>query len=393
VHIKDLLQHRGRLAVTATAAVLPLSLLGVGMASSASTAPKASQLPPIKHVWVIELENQGYNASFGSPKENPYLAVTLPSMGALLKNYYAIGHDSLDNYIAEITGQAPDTATDNDCGVWTKFEPTNKVEKPYGQLVGNGCVYPASVPTLGNQMTDAHLTWAAYLQDMGNVPSRDHTSPTSQGPACGHPNIGKPDPTEGATAADQFADRHEGFMYFKSVIGNRAYCDAHILSFQPLLKDLSKVSTTPNYSWISPNLCMDGHDAPCADGDPGGLAEINGFLNIWIPQIMKSPAYKKNGLIMVTFDEGSTSAACCGETSGKNPSHPNVAEPGMNGPGGGRVGLVALSPFIKPGTVSTHSYNHYSMLRTIEDIFGLAHLGDAQMPQVHSFGADVFTNP
>jgi hypothetical protein len=75
---------------------------------------------------------------------------------------------------------------------------------------------------------------------------------------------------------------------------------------------------------------------------------------------------------------------------GKSPSHPNVAKPGINGPGGGRVGLVALSPFIKPGTVSTVKYNHYSMLRTIEDIFGLSHLGDAAMPQVKSFGSDVF---
>ena len=52
---------------------------------------------------------------------------------------------------------------------------------------------------------------------------------------------------------------------------------------------------------------------------------------------------------------------------------------------------VALSPFIKPGTVSTVDYNHYSMLRTIEDIFGVSHLGDAAMPQVKSFGSDVFT--
>jgi hypothetical protein len=56
-----------------------------------------------------------------------------------------------------------------------------------------------------------------------------------------------------------------------------------------------------------------------------------------------------------------------------------------------RVGGVLLSPFIKPGTVSTVDYNHYSMLRTIEDIFGLSHLGDAAMPQVKSFGTDVFT--
>ena len=181
-------------------------------------------------------------------------------------------------------------------------------------------------------------------------------------------------------------------MYFESVISNQAFCEAHILSFQPLLKDLSKASTTPAFSWLSPNLCMDGHDAPCADGDPGGLTEINGFLQMWVPQILNSPAYKQGGLLLITFDEGSTSAACCGETVGKSPSHPNVAKPGINGPGGGRVGLVVLSPFIKPGTVSTVKYNHYSMLRTIEDIFGLSHLGDAAMPQVKSFGSDVFTN-
>lgn len=84
---------------------------------------------------------------------------------------------------------------------------------------------------------------------------------------------------------------------------------------------------------------------------------------------------------------------CCGETLGKSASHPNVAKPGMNGPGGGRVGAVLLSPFIKPGTVSTVDYNHYSMLRSFEDLFGLSHLGDAAMPQVKSFGPDVYTRP
>lgn len=64
--------------------------------------------------------------------------------------------------------------------------------------------------------------------------------------------------------------------------------------------------------------------------------------------------------------------------------------PGLGGPGGD-VGLVALSPYIKPGTVSGVDYNHYSMLRTIEDIFGLPHLGDAAEPGVRSFGKDVFT--
>jgi phosphatidylinositol-3-phosphatase len=395
VHIGDFLRHRGRLAVAAAA--LPLALAGVGAASASGThaglaggTPHAFKPPAIKHVWVIELENEGFGQSFGNPSVDPYLAKTLPSMGATLKNYFAVGHDSLDNYIAQVTGQAPDTATQNDCGVWKRFTPANVVRKPFHQLAGNGCVYPKSVPTLGNQLSNRGRSWKAYLQDMGNDPNRDHTTMTKQGPACGHTKVGTADPTEGATPADSYAARHEGFMYFESVIGNKSYCDEHILSFQPLLHDLKKVSTTPNFSWISPNLCMDGHDAPCANGDPGGLTEINAFLQIWVPQILKSPAYKANGLIFITFDEGSDSKACCGETLGKTASHPNVAKPGMDGPGGGRVGAVALSPFIKPGTVSTVDYNHYSMLRSVEDLFHVSHLGDAAMPQVKPFGADVY---
>ena len=65
-----------------------------------------------------------------------------------------------------------------------------------------------------------------------------------------------------------------------------------------------------------------------------------------------------------------------------------ISAPGRRG--GGRIGAVLLSPLIRPGTVSTVAYNHYSLLRSIEDIFGLPHLGDAAMPQVRSFGPDVF---
>ena len=373
--------------------ILTLSLSGV-TAAGASTAQAGSTaaLPPIQHVWYIDLENEGSAQTFGDPAADPYLATTLTHMGALVKNYFAVGHDSLDNYIAQISGQAPDIATENDCGVWTPFEPTNHVLEPFDQYIGNGCVYPSPIPTIGTQLSQAGLTWKAYLQDMGNDPARDLTVQTSQGPACGHPQVGQPDATEGAEPADQFADRHEGFMYFQSVTGNAAYCDAHVLSFQPLLKDLSLARTTPNFSFLAPNLCNDGHDAPCANGDPGGLINIDAFLSIWVPIIMASPAYK-DGLIFITFDEGSTSAACCGETSGRTVSHPNSAEPGMNGPGGGRVGAVLISPFIKGGTVSSVDYNHYSALRSIEDLFGLSHLGDAQMPQVKSFGSDVYTTP
>jgi phosphatidylinositol-3-phosphatase len=387
------LVHRSVIAAAAAAAVLPLGLVSASVATAAPAAQRDFKPPAIKHVWIIQLENEGYAATFGNPSADPYLASTLPSMGALLEDYYSIGHNSLDNYIAEVTGQAPDTDTQNDCPTWVRFTPGKRFERPYHQLVGNGCVYPKSVQTLGNQLSAKHLSWAAYMQDMGNNPKRDHTTQTKQGPACGHPKVGQADDTELATKTDQYATRHEGFMYFESVIGSKKYCDAHILSFRPLQQDLKRTKTTPAFSWVTPNLCNDGHDHPCANGDAGGLTQIDSFLETWVPRITSSPAFK-NGLLIITFDEADTtdSSGCCGETAGKSPSHPNVADPGKTGAGGGLIGLVAISPFIKPGTISTVKYNHYSLLRSVEDIFHLSHLGDAAMPQVKTFGKDVYTN-
>ena len=315
------------------AAVLPLILAactsatgrqgpGTGTAAGSGSAAPGG-LRAVRHVWVIELENQGYAQSFGTPSADPYLATTLPRTGALLENYYAIGHSSATNYIAQVSGQAPDIATQIDCRSGHLI-PGQVIAGPYRQFLGEGCVYPAAVQTLGNQLSAAGRSWAAYLQDVGNDPGRDHTVATARGPACGHPATWAIDHTQKAEKGDQYAARHDGFTFFRSVTASQAFCAAHILSFRPL---------------------------------PGDLARA---------------------------------AACCGETSGISPSHPNVPLPGKTGPGGGRIGAVLLSPLIRPGTVSAVPYNHYSLLRSIEDIFGLPHLGDAAMPQARSFGPDVF---
>ena len=392
------MKTRGWLVATALLFVLAALMSTTGrpgpgndMAGKAVAAPGSAAvgLKALRHVWVIELENQGYGQSFGTPSADPYLARTLPRTGALLENYYAVAHSSAANYVAQISGQAPDLGTQSDCPVWTPF-PGDVVAGPYHQILGEGCVYPAAVQTLGNQLSAAGSSWAAYLQDMGDDPARDRTVGTARGPACGHPATWAFDRTHHAEKGDQYAVRHDGFAFFRSVTGNNSFCDTHILSFRPLLTDLAHARTTPAFSLIVPNLCDDGHDSPCVTGAPGGLAQADRFLSQWVPKIMAAPAYRDGGLIVITFDEGSDSSACCGETSGLSSAHPNVLAPGKNGPGGGRVGAVLLSPLIRPGTVSTADYNHYSLLRTVEDIFGLPHLGDAAMPQVKSFGPDVF---
>ena len=147
---------------------------GTGTAGTSAGSAAPGGLRAVRHVWVIELENQGYAQSFGTPSADPYLATTLPRMGALLENYYAIGHSSAANYVAQVSGQAPDIATQIDCPVWIPF-PGHIAAGPYRQVLGEGCVYPAAVQTLGNQLSAAGRSWAAYLQDMGNDPARDHT--------------------------------------------------------------------------------------------------------------------------------------------------------------------------------------------------------------------------
>ena len=148
------------------AAVFPLVLAGcasqgagtgtAGTPAGPGTAASGRHrgLSAVRHVWVIELENQGYQQSFGTPSADPYLARILPRMGALLENYYAIGHASADNYIAEISGQTPSLGTQADCPVWIPF-PGDAVAGPYHQVLGEGCVYPAQVQTLGNQLSGA----------------------------------------------------------------------------------------------------------------------------------------------------------------------------------------------------------------------------------------------
>ena len=341
-------------------------------------APRTYRPPPIKHVFIIVLENQAFETTFGANTEIPYLADTMTKAGAFLRQYYGTGHLSLDNYITMISGLAPNPATQADCGRYVEFVESGMAAG--GQPIGLGCVYPAHVQTIANQLSARHLTWRAYMEDMGNDTTREART-------CGHAVIGQRDATERATPTDQYAAKHNPFVYFHSIIDDTLSCQRNVVPLTALGADLASARRTPSYSFITPNLCHDGHDRPCKSGEPGGLVSANEFLSHWVPIITHSPAFRDGGLLIVTFDEAASAdaSACCNEPSG-----PNTNLPGAHGPGGGRIGAVLMSPFIKPGTVSDVPYNHYSMLRSVEDLFGLAHLGYAGEKGLASFGPDVY---
>ena len=358
-----------------------------------------------------------------------------------MQNYYATGHDSLDNYIAQVSAQAPSEDTQADCAdngfAFADLLPgtpdANQATNP-GQVDGQGCVYPAAVPTIASQLdakdppnpTTHVAAWRAYEQDMGTTAARDGGTPDpSGGTDCAHPAIGATDTAEVATAADQYTTRHNPFVWFHSVIDNSAECAANdvplgTLSAQGtpspsghLAQDLRSERTTPRFGFITPNLCNDGHDGTCAGtnsagGQTGGLLAADDFLRAWMPLILHSPAYEHGDmLVVITFDEsdvggpGATNA-CCNEASG-----PNTAAPGNAGatsdaaaPGGGQVGALLLNPkyVVAGATDTTGSYNHYSALRSYEDLLGLTtggsdgegHIGFAAAKGLAPFGTDVF---
>lgn len=384
-----------------------VALLTVPMLSASHLmAGGGAQAPPKpQRLFIIVLENEGYDITFG-PKSPALYLNSLARKGALLKNYYGIGHYSLDNYIAMISGQAPNPVTQADCDIYADFLPKdaqgNATMDKAGQALGKGCVYPKNVLTIVNQLGHGQ-TWKGYMEDMGNDPVRDG------GATCGHPTFGDKDKTQHAIKDDQYAVRHNPFMYFHSIIDDSQVCQANVVNISALAKDLEKLETTPNYVFITPNLCHDGHDEPCVDNQSGGLISADKFLTKYVPMILNSPAFKydqdKNyngGLLIVTFDEADTDDAsrCCNEPQGPNIKPPATVfdspdkGPGITGPGGGRIGAVLVSKFIKPGTVSSVHYNHYSMLRSIEDFFGVTtHLGYANQKGLKTFGKDVFTKP
>ncbi len=374
------------------------------------------------------LENQSFDVTFGDKSDAAYLrrlATGKEDQGddraVLLDRYYGVGHNSLDNYIAMISGQAPNLATQRDCPVFAdmpdfaKFseEKLNKIRARLNELsdcptkkeledtetgLGIGCVYPDNIRTVADQF-EAHnppLLWRAYMEDMPDP--------------CAHPAIGQVDETRHPKGPPRYVVRHNPFVYFHSLLdkGEPSSCkkndvplgdiDGNALG---LVRDLDNGKEPfPNLVFISPNLCNDGHDA-CADKDGNAvpeLKEIDLFLQKWVPKIRASKPYKDDGMLIITFDEGevwsckkdrsqttknqAASESCCGEKPGLF-----AVRPGIYGPGGGRIGAVILSPLLQPGAhTNSNEFNHYSMLRSIEDMFGIhEHLGGANEAQLQTF--------
>ena len=235
-----------------------------------------------------------------------------------------------------VSGQAPNPITQSDCQFYMDMVPGTIGAD--GQAFGQGCVYPSPVKTIADQLRAKGLTWRGYMEDMGNSATEPKT--------CRHPTLNSQDQTQSAKVGDQYAARHNPFVYFHSIIDDSANCNANVVPLDRLPADLASTQSTPNYSFITPNLCDDGHDSPCVDGRPGGLVSSDAFLRAWVPRILASPAFRKDGLLLVTFDEAETgdATACCDEQPGPNTPNPGGDDCGTGRREDRRGGALAVGP-------------------------------------------------
>ncbi len=389
---------------------------GSGSGGGSGGSGGSTKLPAIKHVFLIVLADQPYAAVFGPASRATYLANTLEKRGELLVRYYAVAHDELANGIALVSGQGPTAQTAANCPTFADIAPATTGSPPTagGQVTGSGCVYPKATETLAGQLAAKHLTWRAYVEGMSGGSG-----------ACAHPALGAADPTVGAVSppsaapgaanqgtpanqpamGEEYTTFRNPFVYFHSVIDASAACAADDVGLGQLSSDLKSAKSTPTLSYIVPSLCEDGGPTPCAPGKAAGSAPADAFLRKVVPEILASKAYKNGGLLAITVDQApatgveADSSSCCGQprfpnlpgpapVSGGQPTIPTAGQ--LPPSGGGQVGALLLSPFVKAGNVDQDPYNHFSLLRTIEDLFGLKHLGYAGASGVNSFNAAVF---
>lgn len=220
------------------------------------------------------------NRSYSQAISSSYVS-SLAARYAIATDYHGVSHPSLPNYLALTSGTTWGIADDG-----------------FHALPAAG---------LGAQLTSAGIEWRAYMESMTR--------------GC----FNSPYP---------YALKHNPFAYYGSA------CPPQVVPFTQFVSDVS--GNTPQFSWITPNLCNDGHDCSSSVADA--------WLSQTVPTILNSNPWQDGGMLVITWDEGEDSANS------------------------------VLTLIIRPNPVihqSAKPYDHYSLLATIEDTLGVARLGQA----------------
>ena len=252
-------------------------------------APPSVRVPAFTHVVVVVFENEEATSIAGNHDAPTFNA--LARRYATLTRYDAIGHPSLPNYLALVSGSAHGIRSNcTDCLV-------------HGR-------------SLADTLAAAGKTWKTYAEDL-------------------------PYPGFTGGSSGRYVKKHNPFLYFRDVAGSRSRRN-RVVPFPQLGHDLAH-DRLPDFSLLIPNRCNDMHDCSVATGDA--------WLKAHVAPLLRSPQLC-GGVVFVVFDEGTSDTG-----------------------GGGRIEALALGPTVRRGSRFGRATNHYGLLRTIEDAWGLPRLG------------------
>jgi len=263
------------------------------------------------HVVVLVMENAQSSDVLGN-RAAPYTNSLVRRYG-LAAQSYAITHPSLPNYLALTS--ASTQRIDSDC---------TECHTAGANIV--------------DQLEAARISWRAYLEDV-------------------------PGPCFRGAGAGSYARKHNPFIYYDDIARSAARC-RKLVGFGQLAADV-RHGRLPTYAWVTPNLCDDGHDC--------GVSVADRFLARTVPALIRSLG--PHGFLVLTWDEGSSDAGCCGEAA-----H------------GGHIATIVAGPDVRRGAREAAAIDHYGVLGTIEESLRLPPLGGARDPRSGRLRA-LFTRP
>lgn len=347
----------------------PKWLAGLGLAAlitaGAALAPALADggnyhHPPrayMPHVFVIMMENASSDQLLSPANPDTAYVRQLAAEYGLATRYFGVTHVSLPNYLAATSGSTWGSNSDDDLQA-SLLNHTNIVD----------------------QLSSAGISWKAYME---SLPYPGFAGPSADG--------------------GLYLKKHDPFMVYPDVANDPARA-RQVVPLTQLTTDLAR-NRVPQFVWITPNVCNDMHGmsggaCPYASAGSGPSAQLyqdgNSFLRRWVKAIMSSPAWNGNSTIFVTWDEGSYSnlspygptdlSGCCDSPILPNPpADPSAGSGGdlVGGTvyGGGRVPMIVIAREGARHYTNATPTNHYSLLQTIEENFGLSllnHAGDTQ---------------
>ena len=310
-------------------------------ANSSVADSKEQAMPKYEHIFVIIEENKAYDQIIGNPNA-PHINQLVKSYG-LASNYYGVVHPSEANYIAMLGGSTfsihDDDAYYCQAGHIDEFcSHSNRLDYANHTIAST---------SLMDQLQAKNLTWKGYFEDI---------------PAPGSKAVFAPN-----SAHALYAVKHNGFMSFKSVQNDRNLAQK-IVGLPQLTADLQS-GNVPNYSHIVPNQCHEMHGlAECFN-----LQELIKTGDVMVGQLVEQITHSsiwsssQNNAIIITFDEDNNppekpkTQGCCG-----------FDPKSVANFGGGHIVTIVITNHGPRGVVDATAYNHYSLLRTTEEAFGIS---------------------